>query len=84
MAGNVLTCGGEVRKTGPAGENKILASEMKRETKNRPTDQRVEENVRGVSLKGSIRRETFRVLCHLKVHYHNGHSTANHDVPAFR
>jgi len=43
MAGTVLTCGGEVRTTGPAGENKLLASEMKRETNSRPTDQRVEE-----------------------------------------
>ena len=32
-----------MRTTGPAGENKLLASETKRETKNRPTDQRVEE-----------------------------------------
>jgi hypothetical protein len=43
MAATVLTCGSDVRKTGPAGENKLSASDMKRETKNGQTDQRDEE-----------------------------------------
>jgi len=43
MARTLLTCGSEVRTTGPAGENKLSASDMKRETKNRQTNQRDEE-----------------------------------------
>jgi hypothetical protein len=78
MARTVLTCGSEVRTTGPAGENELSASDMKRETE-KPSDKSARgRNVRAESLRGSTRRETFRVLCNLKVHYHNVHSRAHH------
>lgn len=43
MEGTVRTCESEVRAAGTAGENKLSALETKREAKNRPTYQRVED-----------------------------------------